>query len=118
MVGNRQERESAHISAMCLCTDAERSRTGLMRSRSHQTISEHWRGSGAMMSMGSARTRHSQSDQREGKKVEKARRGDEPGKEASIWSNLSFRPTANTLTECELTESGASGCGRFASFVT
>lgn len=57
---------------------------GRSSSRSHHTISEHVRGSGAMMRSGSASTRHSQIDQRCGRKEEKARRGDEGGRAARI----------------------------------
>lgn len=57
--------------------------TGLKRSRSHQTISEQVLGSGAMTSTGSARTRHSQSDHRAGRKDAKARSGAEWGSDTS-----------------------------------
>lgn len=59
--------------------------TGRSKSRNHQTISEHVFGSGAMTNTGSASTRHSQIDHKDGKKEANARSGVEGGKEARIW---------------------------------
>jgi hypothetical protein len=58
--------------------------TGLTRSLNHQTISEHVLGSGAMISIGSARTRHSQIDHIEVKQFANALRGVQVGREARI----------------------------------
>lgn len=57
---------------------------GRRKSRSHQTISEHVRGSGAMIRMGSASMRHSHNDQRDAMKGANARRGEEVGREARM----------------------------------
>lgn len=57
---------------------------GRRKSRSHQTISEHVRGSGAMIRMGSASMRHSHNDQRDAIKGANARRGEEVGREARM----------------------------------
>lgn len=58
--------------------------TGRRRSRSHQTISEHVFGSGAMTSTGSASTRHSHKLHNAGRQFAKARRGVDGGSDASI----------------------------------
>lgn len=57
---------------------------GRRKSRSHQTISEHVRGSGAMIRMGSASMRHSHNDQRDAIKGANARRGEDVGREARM----------------------------------
>lgn len=66
--------------------EQERPRTGLIRSLSHQTISEQVLGSGAMTSIGSARIRHSHNDHSAGKKLEKARSGAECGRATNSCS--------------------------------
>jgi hypothetical protein len=58
--------------------------TGRRRSLSHQTISEHVFGSGAMTSTGSASTRHSHKLHSAGRQFAKARRGVDGGSDASI----------------------------------
>ena len=60
---------------------------GRRKSRSHQTISEHVRGSGAMIRMGSASMRHSHNDQRDAIKGANARRGEDVGREARMGTD-------------------------------
>jgi hypothetical protein len=68
-----------------------------MRSRSHQTISEHLWGSGAMIKIGSARIKHSHIDHNEGRMVANALNGDEWGREAMTYTSVQYRQSGRDI---------------------